>query len=208
VDDELDRQIERGSLFTHTALSETAERLTDVESMLYGLVDVLLADGTLDERRFERAAASARSELETRGETASPGVALRFDGEISPDAVTPVDCERRMPICHAVCCRLNFALTADEVEGGAAKWDLGQPYFIRQNATGACVHNDPNSGACGIYAERPGVCKRYTCANDERIWSDFEKMELNQAWIDEHLSPATPRLALANMIAFESPRAT
>jgi Fe-S-cluster containining protein len=204
VDDELDRQVERGSLFTHTALSQTAERLTEVESMVYGLVDVLLSDGKLDEERFERAAASARSELDTRGETVSPGVALRFDGEIPQGAFTPVDCEKRLPICHAVCCRLHFALSAGEVEGGVAKWDLGQPYFIRQGASGSCVHNDPETGACGIYAERPGVCKRYTCAHDERIWSDFEKMELNQAWIDQNLSPAAPRLASASMMAFES----
>ena len=34
--DELERQVERGGLFTHTALSECAERLTEVETMLYG----------------------------------------------------------------------------------------------------------------------------------------------------------------------------
>ena len=38
-----------------------------------------------------------------------------------------------------------------------------------------------------MYENRPGVCRRYSCYRDERIWTDFDNMVLNQEWIDEHI---------------------
>jgi hypothetical protein len=32
------------------------------------------------------------------------------------------------------------------------------------------------------------VCRGYSCANDPRIWKDFERMELNAEWITANLS--------------------
>jgi Fe-S-cluster containining protein len=96
-----------------------------------------------------------------------------------------------MHICHAVCCKLNFALTAEEVDAGKVKWDLGFPYIVRHDADGMCSHNDRATGGCGVYADRPGVCRRYSCANDRRIWKDFERMELNSEWLDQHVSEPT-----------------
>jgi hypothetical protein len=204
MSEDLERQVERGSLFTHTALSANAERLTEVETVLYGLLDVLVADGTVDEHAVIDAAAAVRAQLQERGETVAPGVALRVEADAAGTSITPVDCAERMHVCHAVCCRLWFALTAEEVEGGVVKWDLGQPYHIRQNASGACVHNEA-TGSCGVYADRPGVCKGYSCADDDRIWQDFERMELNHEWIAAHLTGSKPRLASAIMIRLDPP---
>jgi Fe-S-cluster containining protein len=111
-----------------------------------------------------------------------------------------------MHICHAVCCKLNFALTAEEVDAGKVKWDLGFPYIVRHDADGLCTHNDRATGGCGVYADRPGICRRYSCANDRRIWKDFEKMELNSEWLDEHLSePTRIRVALPLMQETQPP---
>jgi Fe-S-cluster containining protein len=119
-----------------------------------------------------------------------PGIALRVEGdELAPPA--QVNCAERMHICHAVCCKLNFALTAEEVDAGKVKWDLGFPYIVRHDADGLCTHNDRATGGCGVYADRPGICRRYSCANDRRIWKDFERMELNSEWLDGHVSEPT-----------------
>jgi Fe-S-cluster containining protein len=203
--DSVERQMERGSLFTHTALSETAERVTEAETFLYGLIDVLVANKAIDQDALGRAAAAVRAELDQRGETTSPGVALRVDTEVPDDTFVPVNCAERMHVCHAVCCRLHFALSAAEIESGTLKWDLGRPYQIRQDATGICVHNDPESHGCTVYADRPSVCRRYSCANDERIWTDFENMQLNRAWIEENLHADGPRLAHAAMVRLPDP---
>lgn len=115
-----------------------------------------------------------------------PGVVLRQD---APDAEAPavVDCAARMPICHAVCCSLQFPLSAEEVDAGKVRWDLGHPYMIRDSSDGYCCHNDPQSGSCTVYEDRPQVCRGYSCAGDTRIWSDFDGMVLNHQWLDEHL---------------------
>ncbi len=61
------------------------------------------------------------------------------------------------------------------------------PYFIRHEG-GCCTHKDKVSGACTIYENRPRVCSEYSCATDDRIWKDFDKMELNLEYIQEHFN--------------------
>jgi Fe-S-cluster containining protein len=121
-------------------------------------------------------------------------VALRIDERDVEHPEVIVDCAARMHICHAVCCKLDFALSAEEVERGAVRWDLGRPYFIRHGSSGHCVHNDRETGACGVYDDRPAPCRHYSCATDTRIWSDFDRMELNDTWLSTHMAPAVPSL--------------
>jgi Fe-S-cluster containining protein len=195
---DLESQVVRGSLFMHSALSEEGERITELETMLFGLVDHLVAAGVTTREAVTHAGERARTELEERGDVPAPGVALRVDG--TDDHFVPVNCAERIHVCKAVCCRLAFALSAEEVGAGNVKWDLGSPYQIRQRPDGYCNHNDAATHACTLYDDRPGVCRRYSCANDARIWSDFEKMQLNDAWIDEHLAGTRPRLLTALMM--------
>lgn len=198
---QLERQVERGSLFTHTALSNNAERLHEAESFLYGLIDVLVALGVTTSDEVAEAAGRVRREMAEKGETLGPGVALRVEETRAPAEFVPVNCNERIHICKAICCKLNFTLTANEIESGQVKWDLGRPYYIRQEASGYCTHNDTKKGCCSIYHNRPGVCRNYSCANDKRIWKDFEKMELNEEWLAENLAgESKPRLARALML--------
>jgi hypothetical protein len=196
---ELERQLEQGSLFTHTVLSEQIVRSNESEALLHGLIDALVERGIVQPDDVARAAEAARQEADEQHETGSLGVALRVDDDAPADAYTPVNCAERLPTCQAVCCRLRFALSAAEVEDGRMRWELGRPYYNRQLASGCCHQLDPSTKACGIYADRPCVCRRYSCANDPRIWKDFERMELNQEWIDANLQPARPRLLDAFM---------
>jgi Fe-S-cluster containining protein len=198
--EELDRQTAQGAMHAHTVGSQLAERLHIVESMLYGLVDLLVNKSMVAETELAAAASRVAQAIEERGERAHGGVALRVD---PPDdqPFTPVNCAERIPVCKAICCRLSFPLTAEEVQSGQLKWDLGRPYFIRHNAQGACVHQESATGACGVYSKRPSLCKSYSCATDTRIWKDFDNMTLNQEWIDEHLSAERPQLIQIRMDA-------
>lgn len=200
----LNRQAERASLFTHTALSTAADRQNQTESLLLGVLDVLLAKGAVNEDEVAKASLAAQERLAQEGETLGPGLAVRVDPQPEPQAAV-VDCEDRWPVCHGICCRLSFALTLDEVEAGHVRWDLGQPYQIRQERDGACTHQDRGSGACSVYAHRPGICRTYSCANDERIWSDFEGRVLNQPWIDEHLKPQKTAVTFLQIRAMRRP---
>jgi len=191
--------VERGQLFTHTALSQVSSRILEIESFLYGLIDVLVAKGVTLPDPLKRAASEVRDEMAAKEEIGLPLMGLRMDdNEQAPPR--EVNCAERMPICKAVCCSLDFALNQHEIESGRIKWDLGRPYFIRQEADGHCCHNNRATGGCGVYADRPLVCRQYSCEGDKRIWKDFEKMELNHEWIEGYLKqPNSPRLLVALM---------
>ena len=117
-----------------------------------------------------------------------PAVAIREDPpEDERLAPATVDCDARMHVCHAVCCRLKFPLSAPEIGEATVKWDIGHPYLIRHESDGYCTHNDRSAHGCMVYERRPTVCRTYSCVGDKRIWADFDAMELNHAWIEEHL---------------------
>ncbi len=199
---ELDRQVERGSLFTQAALERSFRRIGDAESTLAELVRALDARGVVsaEELGFSMTpsdeadgSTDGPSDAEepaddTSGAIGWPTIALRVDSQeqrTGPEVA--VDCNARMPVCQAVCCKLKFPLSPAEVDAGVVKWDIGHPYVIRHDSTGHCIHNDRATGGCTVYEDRPGVCRRYSCANDSRIWKDFDGMVLNQEWLDENL---------------------
>jgi Fe-S-cluster containining protein len=183
--DELERQVERGIAFTHTVLTEQTARANENEAVVNGLVDVLIRRGVVGSDELLAAIEAVRAESAEKGQLASVGAAIRMDGP--PGEPATVDCEARLHICRAACCRLPFALSTEEIEARHISWDLGRPYFNRRGTDGYCHRCDAETHACGIYDERPAVCRAYSCATDQRIWNDFEAMELNHEWIDAHL---------------------
>lgn len=201
---ELDRQVVRGSQFTQAVMQRLSWRVGGAEALLERLIEELAGAGLVDPAALGLAVdAAPAGEVDGAegGETAEPPgaamttaqitwptIAIREDpppGEDRPEVA--VDCAARMHVCQAVCCRLKFPLSAAEVDAGVVKWDIGHPYIVRHRADGYCVHNDPATRGCTVYGARPRVCRTYSCANDPRIWADFDNMVLNEAWIAEHL---------------------
>lgn len=206
---QLERQVERGNLFAHSVLGENRVRLGELELFLHALIDTLLGKGLVTESEMTAGIEKLRSELRERGELNQGLVLIRTENPDESPADVPVDCQARMHVCHAVCCRLHFALSIREVESGMIKWDLGRPYSIRHESNGRCSHLEAQSGRCGVYQNRPGVCRRYSCAGDDRIWKNFQNMELNQEWIDNNLPPALePRVVHVLMEPEQRPAAS
>lgn len=186
-EERLEHQVERGNLFTHTALSRQSARINEIESFLYAVIDMLTIKGITPPGELTEAVKRVREEMIASEEVSNPGISLRIDGPDEKDFI-PVNCGERLHICKAVCCKLDFALSAKEIESGKIKWDLGRPYFIRHDPKSCyCSHIQPGILKCNVYDHRPSVCKKYSCAKDERIWNDFEKMELNHNWINENI---------------------
>jgi Fe-S-cluster containining protein len=205
--DELARQVERASLFNHASLDRVASRASGIESRLVELVELLREKGIVAGTELvapapaEQPGATGVPPDPVAGEEPPapapvqwPSFALRADSA-TPKPAQEVNCAERMHVCHAVCCKLSFALTAQEVDAGKVRFDVGFPYMIRHDSDGYCTHNDRSTGFCGVYGDRPGICRHYSCANDERIWKDFENMELNHEWLDANLGDA-PRIRL------------
>ena len=98
---------------------------------------------------------------------------------LPPEALPDIDCERRIPLCRAACCAMRFALTAQDLDEGVMRWDLGRPYMNRVGPDGRCARQDRGSLGCAIYHHRPGVCRVYDCRQDGRIWLDFDRRVIN-----------------------------
>ena len=187
---ELERQVERGNLYTHSVISEQATRATDSDALANGLAALLVQRGVVSAEELQAAIESARTAIENSDRSAMIEVAVRTDKEWPHAEEAPyIDCATRIPYCRAACCSFSFPLSIEEIEaGGPLKWDLGRPYFNRHGPEGYCHQLDPESHGCGVYDQRPSVCRQYSCVNDERIWKDFDAMIPNDEWLDQRFA--------------------
>ncbi|HET8619614.1 MAG TPA: YkgJ family cysteine cluster protein [Acidimicrobiales bacterium] len=199
AEDELERQLRHASFFVQASLEQHGRLTGKLDVYLTSLIELLMDKGvieaedlatTVDANRREKDSES-RARFETDGMLpAWPTIMVRQDDPEEPVAPEiEVDCAARMHVCQAVCCSLPFPLSAAEVEAGDVRWDLGHPYVIRQTAEGWCTHNDRSTGGCDVYGKRPAVCRGYSCAEDDRIWADFDNMVLNHEFLDNRRKP-------------------
>jgi Fe-S-cluster containining protein len=131
---------------------------------------------------LDRARRAVENRLTEATEAAGMGVQIADEPDkyALPTAdVVQIDCESRYELCRAACCKLRFALTEQDIHEGVVRWELSAPYLNRQRGDGMCVHANPETHRCDIYAQRPGVCRRYDCRQDKRIWLDFEARQIN-----------------------------
>ncbi len=170
---ELRRDLDRGLEFANVMLTVVQDAST--EAAVYGkaLIELLVQKGILGEREVEEALEASRKEI---AGVLMPRVRLANMGDKHADAKgVDVDCASLIHLCHARCFTFKFYLTKQDLDRGLARWDYGNPYWIRQAEDGYCVHCDPTTRGCTIYASRPHVCRRFDCRGDKRIWLDFEQ---------------------------------
>jgi hypothetical protein len=149
------------------------------------LVRVLVGRGVLNEGH-QRLLAKVRE----RAQPERPKVRLRLYVDKYQMPNSPVDCEKRIPICRARCCSFTVEMSKQDLDEGLLLWEIERPYVLRREADGLCSHLDRGTRSCGVYQNRPAACRTYDCRNDERIWLDFEKMI--PAPIPEGLEPPAP----------------
>ena len=154
----------------------SAERLCQTSAEAYALTELLVSKGIIgiDELGDRRGPVLERM----REATGSAGVTVELAP--GPDKYTAggtvqIDCADRLQLCHAACCRLRFALSPQDVEEGIVQWEIPAPYLNRQRPDDYCVHCDSDTGHCGVYQNRPSVCREYDCRSDDRIWTDFDR---------------------------------
>lgn len=154
---------------------QTKHDVIDVTSRLFALIEELVASGQLDLRSFDERRLRLQKREEARvQERAYVQVADAVDKGKLED-LPQIDCESRISLCKARCCRLVFPLSFQDLDEGIVQWDYSSPYQIRRKPDGYCVHYDSGSGRCLVYANRPAACRAYDCRNDKRIWIDFER---------------------------------
>ena len=90
-------------------------------------------------------------------------------------------------ICKAICCKFPFALSRQDVEEGAIRWEFGRPYLIAHDNDGYCVHLDRESYRCMVWKQRPVPCHGFDCEDNEKwqVWADYEKRVVNHELMEQ-----------------------
>ncbi len=159
-----------------TLLRETAG--ADPESAAGGvaarvdlLIEILARGGVINEGH-QRLLAKMRADVRPH----RPRVRLKTYVDKYEQPVSPVDCEKRVHLCHARCCAFTVELSRQDVEEGKLLWNVEEPYLLRRDKDRYCSHLNRQTRGCGAYEHRPADCRTYDCRTDQRIWIDFEKM--------------------------------
>ena len=184
----LRKEIVEGLIYTHARLRENTHSSLESSSFLYALIELLNQKGLisieeLDERKLEVA-----ERLAKRNRDKGVGVLLQepeYD-KYTFEKEADIDCENRIHLCKAACCRLPFALSKQDIREGIVHWDLGQPYIISQSNDGFCEHLESQKCECTIRENRPVPCRAYDCSKDKVIWLDFEKKVINPDILEDN----------------------
>lgn len=165
--------IENGLRFLHIVDMETKARVADLSATVNAMLETLVGAGQLPLETYEKRKrlTMARENERAAGEV---GVAVaNIPDKYALADLPQIDCAARLPLCKGRCCSFTFPLSVQDLDERVVRWNYGAPYKIAQREDGYCVHNEANGG-CGVYANRPGVCRTYDCRRDRRIWIDFD----------------------------------
>jgi Fe-S-cluster containining protein len=165
-----------GLLYCHDRENANTGKMLEVMAFAYALIELLMEKGLFNEAEINERKKQVAPRLLERFKENEMAVMLQ-QPEIDKykfEAGAEIDCENRVHLCKAACCRLRFALSRQDIEEGVVKWDLSRPYLITRGADGYCNHFQRDGCHCSIYAQRPVPCRAYDCRTDKRVWADFE----------------------------------
>jgi Fe-S-cluster containining protein len=173
--EQLRDEVVGGLLYCHDRANTNTSKTLEVMAFAYALIELLLDKGLLTETELNERKRQVAGRLVEKLKDNGIGVMLQqpeIDKYTFSDGAQ-IDCENRLHLCKAACCRLRFALSKQDLEEGVVKWDLARPYLIARGTDGYCRHFERQGCRCGIYQHRPVPCRAYDCRNDKRIWADF-----------------------------------
>jgi prolipoprotein diacylglyceryltransferase/Fe-S-cluster containining protein len=186
--DRLYQQIARGFRYTHFRANANTSELIEVAASLQAAVEILCEKGILVPEDLERRKGTMAERLAERFSQRGMGVSYQPSehDKYQLENEVVIDCDKRVHLCQAACCKLRFALARQDVEEGLIKWDFANPYIIAQGPDHYCQHLNRQQLNCSVHAHRPMVCRSYDCRQDKRIWLDFEQRIINPRINEAH----------------------
>lgn len=183
--------LQNALLYTYGRLNTNTSKILETAAAVDALVQLLCDSGAIDQKVLQVRQKAEEERLSKAFRDKGMGVVLQepeYD-KYAYESNVEIDCEKRIPHCKAACCRLPFALSAQDIREGVVQWELSRPYMIEQGADGYCNHLGRDTQGCTIYDQRPVPCRAFNCRNDKRIWEDFDNYVPNPAinrpdWIE------------------------
>lgn len=172
-----------GLLYTHTRINDATKRALESSSFLYALIELLDEKGLLSIEELDERKNQVAERLVKNFTSSGIGMMYQdpeFDKYSFPNKAH-VDCDSCLSACKAMCCKLPFALSRQDVEEGIIRWEFGRPYMIAHDDDGYCVHLDRQTYKCTVHDHRPVPCQGFNCKENEkwRIWSSHEEKRIN-----------------------------
>jgi Fe-S-cluster containining protein len=179
--EQLRKEIVGGLMYTHNRANANTSRALETATFLYALIELLAEKGVLATEELDARKDKIADRVQKRFLSKGMGVVLQEPerDKYAFESEAHVDCENRVHLCKASCCRMNFPLSRQDVAEGIVKWDLESPYLIAQTEDGYCRHLDRASCKCTVREHRPIPCRAYDCSKDSRIWADFANYVIN-----------------------------
>ncbi len=174
-------EVAQGLAYLHNRTNATAGRTLEAASFVYALIELLIEKGLLSLEEIDERKMQVSDRLLKRFLQHDSGIAIQEPGQdkYTFEQTTKIDCENRVHLCQAACCKLVFPLSNQDIEEGTIKWELSRPYIIAKGKDGYCSHFDRECQRCSVHAQRPIPCRAYDCRQDTRIWQDFENKIVN-----------------------------
>ena len=168
--------MEDGLRFGHIMAMEARLDVADVSARVLALTEELAGRGLVNLRKLSERMDRLRDEERKREQDRAMVHIAPHTDKYAARELPSIDCAALIPICHGRCCRLSFPLSFQDLDERVVQWDYRRPYHIRQRPQdGYCVHSQPETRGCTVYAQRPTICRTYDCRRDKRIWLDFEQ---------------------------------
>jgi Fe-S-cluster containining protein len=173
-----------GLRYCHKRINANTSKSLENAAFLYAAIEILIEKGLLTTEELDERKRKIAERLVDQFKQSGLGLMYQ-DPEIDKYAFekeAEVDCENRAPLCKAICCKMPFALSKQDVEEGLINWDFGQPYMIAHDPEdGYCAHLDRETFACAVREYRPVPCRGFDCRDSRRwqVWLDFEKKVIN-----------------------------
>ncbi len=127
-----------GLLYTHIRINDNTKKAMESASFLYALVELLNEKGIVSIEELGEQKKQVAERL-VRKFTKS-GIGLMYqDPEYDKYAFeheAKVDCQSRLHICKAICCKFPFTLSRQDVDERIIRWDFGRPYLIAHDTDG------------------------------------------------------------------------
>ncbi|RMF94467.1 MAG: YkgJ family cysteine cluster protein [Candidatus Schekmanbacteria bacterium] len=185
----IQKELSSGLLYTHIRINDNTKKVLESTSFLYALIELLNEKGLLsieelDERKKQVAERLLKKFVDS-------GIGLIYqDPEYDKynfEHEAKVDCKSRLHICKAICCKIPFALSRQDVYEGIIKWDFGRPYLIAHDADGYCVHLDRKTYLCTVHQHRPVPCRGFDCKDNGKwkVWLDYDRHVINPELIEQ-----------------------
>lgn len=186
---DLRMEVVKGLLYTHNRINANTKKTLEASSFLYALIELLNEKGLLtieelDEKKKQVAQRLVKKFVES-------GVGLMYqdteEDKYTFEKEAIVDCENRLHICKAICCKLPFALSRQDVSEGIVKWEFAKPYLIAHDGDGYCTHLDRDTLRCMVREHRPLPCRGFGCRDNDRwhVWTSYENMELDPGFVEK-----------------------